>query len=72
METAGEMMELLEAQDTGYLPASMGVFTILTTDTGVSVCAAEYQLYLPFSLLLSDLEQLPIKEFCLAWTEVGG
>ena len=32
MEMAGVMMELLEAQDTGYLPASMGVFTILTTD----------------------------------------
>lgn len=46
MEMSGAMMELLEAQDTGYLPASMGVFTILTTDTSVPVCAAEYQLYL--------------------------
>ena len=44
MEMSGAMMELLEAQDTGYLPASMGVFTILTTDTSVPVCAAEYQL----------------------------
>ena len=46
MGMAGVVMGHLKARDSGYSPASMGVFTISTTDTSVPVYAAEYQLCL--------------------------
>lgn len=44
MGVTGVVTGHVEAQNSGYLPASTGVFTVLTTDANVPVCAADRQL----------------------------
>lgn len=41
---AGVVNRCWEAQNSGYLPAGVGIFTIFTTDTSIPVCTAGYQL----------------------------
>lgn len=46
MEVAGVVMGHSEAQGSGYLPASRGIFTVLKTDTGILASAGKYLLCL--------------------------